>query len=90
MVALNITAHYVKSHREKKRKKYALPKEGAGAEEMPTSLGEAIEVARKSKFLRETLGEHIYESLLRNKEIEWENYRHHISQYELKKDLPTL
>lgn len=62
----------------------------AGIEEMPTSLGEAIEVARKSKFLREALGEHIYESLIQNKEIEWENYRHHISQYELKKDLPTL
>jgi glutamine synthetase len=62
----------------------------AGIEEMPTSLGEAIEIARKSKFLRETLGEHIHKSLIRNKEIEWENYRHHISQYELKKDLPTL
>jgi glutamine synthetase len=86
------------------QKKYALPKEAekdvaswsreekatAGVEELPTSLGEAIEVARKSKFLREALGDHIFHSLIENKEIEWENYRHHISQFELKKDLPTL
>ncbi len=86
------------------QKKYPLPKsaEGdvvswsreekamAGVEELPTSLGEAIEVAKKSKFLRDTLGPQIFHSLIENKEIEWEKYRHHISQLELKTGLSTL
>jgi len=86
------------------QKKYPLPKstEGdvvswsreekamAGVEELPTSLGEAIEVAKKSKFLRDTLGPQIFHSLIENKEIEWEKYRHHISQLELKTGLSNL
>ncbi len=61
-----------------------------GIEQLPSSLGEAIQIAEKSDFLREALGGHIFESFIQNKKIEWDNYRRHISQYELKKDLPTL
>jgi glutamine synthetase len=36
------------------------------------------------------LGEHVYASLLANKRIEWDAYRRHITDYELKRYLPTL
>lgn len=65
-------------------------REKAGVERLPASLGDAIRIAEKSKFLREALGDHIFESLIENKKIEWDRYRGHISQYELKKDLPNL
>jgi len=65
-------------------------KKKKGIEELPKNLGEAIQIAENSSFLREALGDHIFDSLIANKKIEWENYSRHISQYELKKDLPTL
>ncbi len=61
-----------------------------GIERLPSSLGEAIQIAERSDFLREALGEHIFASLIRNKKLEWDNYRGHVSSYELKKDFPTL
>lgn len=61
-----------------------------GIQQLPTSLGEAIQIAEKSDFLREALGEHIFNSLLANKKLEWDKYRRHVSSYELKRDLPTL
>ena len=41
-------------------------------------------------LLREALGEHVYESLLANKRLEWDQYRRHITDYELTRYLPTL
>lgn len=68
----------------------ASKKKRAGVEQLPTDLGEAIESAEKSDFLKEALGEHIYQSLIANKKFEWDEYRRHISNYELKKHLTTL
>ncbi len=59
-------------------------------EMLPQSLGEAIAIAEESKFLKETLGEHIYHSLIENKKIEWNKYCSEISNYELEKYLPIL
>jgi len=42
---------------------------------LPSSLGEAITLAEGSELLQEALGDHIFNSLLRNKEIEWDEYR---------------
>ena len=61
-----------------------------GIEQLPTSLGEAIEIAEKSAFLRQALGGHIFESLIANKKIEWDRYRRHVSDYELANDLQRL
>lgn len=66
-----------------KKKKY-------GIEELPVSLGDAIRIAESSSFLKEALGKHIYDSLIANKKIEWENYRRHVSQYEVDKYLASL
>jgi hypothetical protein len=37
-----------------------------------------------------SLGDHVFDSLLANKKIEWDDERRHITDYELKRELPTL
>ena len=61
-----------------------------GIEMLPGSLIEAIEAAEKSELLRSALGDHVFESLIANKRIEWERYRRHISDFELREYLPVL
>ena len=63
---------------------------GRGIEMLPGSLIEAIEAAESSEFLREALGDHTFESLIANKRIEWERYRRHVSDFELREYLPIL
>ena len=65
-------------------------KKKRGIEMLPQSLGEAIAIAEQSKFLKETLGEHIFHSLIENKKIEWNEYCAEITNYELEKYLPIL
>ena len=57
---------------------------------LPGSLHEAIQSAKESELLRRTLGDHIFASFIQNKTIEWERYREHVSDYELKRYLPLL
>ncbi|RME20324.1 MAG: glutamine synthetase, partial [Candidatus Zixiibacteriota bacterium] len=59
-------------------------------ETLPGSLAEALDLFRESELCRETLGEHVFNKLIENKTIEWDNYRVHVSQYELDKFLPML
>ena len=57
---------------------------------LPGSLGEAIILAERSELLQEALGDHIFNSLIRNKEIEWEEYRSTVTDYEISRYLPVL
>ena len=68
----------------------AAEKKKRGIEMLPQSLGEAIAIAEQSKFLKETLGEHIFHSLIENKKLEWNTYCVEITNYELEKYLPIL
>jgi len=61
-----------------------------GIDSLPKDLNEAIQIARSSEWLRKTLGDHVYEKFLENKEIEWENYRAQVTSYELERYLPVL
>ena len=61
-----------------------------GIEHLPGSLSEAIEAAEGSKLLRRCLGDHLFQSLLLNKKIEWTNFRRQVTDYELKRYLPIL
>ncbi len=61
-----------------------------GIESLPGSLSEAIQLTEKSALVRETLGDHIFEKFIENKKIEWDQYRTHVSQFELEKYLPIL
>ncbi len=57
---------------------------------LPGSLGEAISVTEKSELVKEALGEHIFNKFIDNKKIEWDNYRIHVSQFEIDNYLPVL
>ncbi len=57
---------------------------------LPGSLGEAIAETEKSDLVCEALGDHIFEKFIDNKKIEWDNYRVHVSQFELENYLPIL
>jgi glutamine synthetase len=59
-------------------------------EMLPANLNEAIEIMEKSELVRETLGESVFEYVLRNKRAEWLDYRRQVSQYELDRYLPVL
>jgi glutamine synthetase len=57
---------------------------------LPGSMGEAIGLAEGSDLLRTALGEHIFDSFIRNKKLEWEDYRGKVSEYEVSRYLPLL
>jgi len=57
---------------------------------LPTDLNEAILQMEKSTLVRETLGEHVFEYVLRNKRAEWLDYSRQVSAYELDRYLPVL
>jgi glutamine synthetase len=57
---------------------------------LPGSLGEAVELTEKSELVRECLGDHIFDSFIRNKKAEWDAYRAQVSEYEIKRYLPIL
>ncbi|CAB4888300.1 unannotated protein [freshwater metagenome] len=57
---------------------------------LPANLNEAIAVMEKSELVRETLGESVFEYVLRNKRAEWQEYRRQVSQFELDRYLPVL
>jgi len=57
---------------------------------LPSDLHEAIVAMEKSELVRETLGEHVFEYVLRNKRAEWQDYRRQVSAYELDRYLPVL
>jgi glutamine synthetase len=57
---------------------------------LPGSLFEAIQLVEQSDLVRRALGDHVFNKFIENKKIEWDNYRIHVSQYELDKYLPIL
>jgi len=65
-------------------------REERGITSLPGSLAEAISLTEKSELVRETLGDHIFGKFIENKKIEWDKYRVHVSEYELKHYLPRL
>ncbi|MBO5482661.1 MAG: type I glutamate--ammonia ligase [Spirochaetaceae bacterium] len=52
-------------------------------EMLPTSLECAITELKKDKLICNTLGEHILEKYVEAKELEWQNYKTRISQWEI-------
>lgn len=54
---------------------------------LPASLQEALEVMRGSEMMAQTLGEEVYDYVLRNGEREWRRYRRQITPAELERFL---
>ena len=65
-------------------------REEKGITSLPADLWEAIQVAEKSELLRECLGDHVFDSLITDKKIEWEEYKVVVTDYELDNFLPVL
>jgi glutamine synthetase len=61
-----------------------------GIQSLPASLGEAIQRFESSGLLRDALGPHIFDSLLRNKQHEWQQYRAQVSNWEVQRYLGVL
>jgi glutamine synthetase len=61
-----------------------------GIESLPGNLLEAIQLTEKSELVKEALGDHIFEKFIANKKIEWDQYRTHVSQFELDRYLAIL
>jgi glutamine synthetase len=57
---------------------------------LPDSLWEAIQLAENSELVRRALGEHVFHAFIKNKKIEWDQYRAQVTGYELNKYLPIL
>jgi glutamine synthetase len=57
---------------------------------LPSNLNEAITAMENSDLVRETLGAHVFEYVLRNKRSEWQDYRRQVSAYELDRYIPVL
>jgi glutamine synthetase len=62
----------------------------AGIDSLPGDLNEAIECFEQSSFVREALGDHVCEYLIRNKKAEWDEYKMMITPYELENYLPNI
>jgi len=65
-------------------------REKEGIDTLPGSLIEAIEITEKSEFVKQSLGEHVFDKFIENKKIEWDRYRTHVTGYEVDKYLPIL
>ncbi len=63
-------------------------KRGIGS--LPGDLSEAISLTENSELVIRALGDHVFNSFVRNKKIEWDLYRTQITEYELKRYLPIL
>jgi len=62
----------------------------AGIDSLPEDLYQAIKEFEKSSFVREALGNHVCDYLIRNKWAEWDEYKTLINPYEISRYLPIL
>lgn len=53
-----------------------------GVEHLPETMGEAIATFKDSVFIRELLGEHIFQKYLTAKDAEWKNFRAAVTDWE--------
>ncbi len=61
-----------------------------GIEQLPATLGEAIELTAESELVLRTLGEHMFNRFVEIKRQEWEDYRVQVTAWELERYLPIL
>jgi glutamine synthetase len=61
-----------------------------GIEKLPATLGEAIDAFAGSGLMREVLGEHVFDYIVRTKRAEWAEYCSHVGRWELDRYLAKL
>lgn len=62
----------------------------AGIGSLPEDLYQAIQEFEKSSFVREALGDHVCDYLVRNKWAEWDDYKKLVTPYEVSRYLSIL
>jgi glutamine synthetase len=62
----------------------------SGIKSLPEDLLEAIKITENSKLVKECLGDKVFEYFIRNKKMEWDEYKAQVTQYEINKYLPIL
>ncbi|MCX6666707.1 MAG: type I glutamate--ammonia ligase [Euryarchaeota archaeon] len=65
-------------------------REHHGIDQLPESLGHSLSLMSKSGFVREILGDHIYNNFLHVKRKEWDEYRTQVTKWEIDKYLPII
>ena len=65
-------------------------REERGIGSLPRDLSEAISITENSELVKRALGNHLFNSFIENKKIEWDQYRIQVTEYELKRYLPIL
>ena len=68
----------------------ARERHAAGIRSLPAGIDAAIIAFENSELMRESLGDHIYEYLIRNKRAEWDSYRAYVSTWETDRYLEIL
>lgn len=58
-----------------------------GIENLPGTLIEAVEELKKDAFILDVLGKHVAEKYIAAKEQEWQQYRAHVSEWEIQQYL---
>jgi glutamine synthetase len=61
-----------------------------GIEQLPETLGEAVELTAESELMLRTLGEHMFNRFVEIKRQEWAEYRVQVTQWELDRYLSVL
>lgn len=61
-----------------------------GIGQLPEDLHEAVKELERSDLMRETLGEPVFNWYVRNKRMEWHDYRSRVTPWELEEYLPLL
>lgn len=62
----------------------------AGIKSLPDDLLEATKITENSRIVKECLGEKMFGYFIRNKKVEWDEYKAQVTQYEINKYLPIL
>ena len=57
---------------------------------LPEDLLEAIKITEKSELVKKALGDDLFHYFIRNKKMEWDEYKAQVTQYEIDKYLPIL
>ncbi len=55
--------------------------------ELPRDLGEAVDLMKRSSFMKTVLGEHVYDNFLAAKEQEWQDYIAQVHDWEIERYL---
>jgi len=65
-------------------------RERAKIKSLPEDLLEAIKLTEKSELVKKAIGEELFHFFIRNKKLEWDEYKAQVTQYEIDKYLPIL